>query len=169
MGEAANHEEAQPKLKSKQSVHYSFVRFCNRTRRRVDVIWVNYEGAGVKYKTLSPSQFLDINTFAGHPWIFFDSDTGERMVVQMKEIFEPVAWSAENNNWPPQRKIINITIPVYSLQECCLFKLRHLVPQNRLNDLDIPQTLKEDLHKVMCNRRTGISIPSTNPGGSNVT
>ena len=111
MGEARQRENGQPPLKSKKSVHYSFLRFLNKTNRNVDVVWVNYEGARVKYKTLTPEQFLDINTFAGHPWIFFDSVTGDKMVVQLKEVFEPVAWNSDGNDWPPQRKVVNITIP----------------------------------------------------------
>ncbi|XP_060569230.1 von Hippel-Lindau disease tumor suppressor-like [Ruditapes philippinarum] len=149
MGEARQRENDQPPLKSKKSVHYSFLRFLNKTNRNVDVVWVNYEGARVKYKTLTPEQFLDINTFAGHPWIFFDSLTGDKMVVQLKEIFEPVAWNSDGNDWPPQRKVVNITIPVYSLQECCLMKLRGIVPKDRINELEITDVLKEDLHKIM--------------------
>lgn len=111
MGKTEEDVEEEPLLKSKKSVRCSFLRFVNKTNRNVDVVWVNYEGARVRYKTLSPDQYLDINTFAGHPWIFFDSETGDRMVVQLKEIFEPVAWNSEGSNWPPQRKVVNITIP----------------------------------------------------------
>lgn len=111
MNEAEGSKDREPVLRSKKSVHYSFLRFVNKTNRNVDVVWVNYEGARVRYKTLNPDNYLDINTFAGHPWIFFDSETGDRMMVQLKEIFEPVAWNSEGNNWPPQRKVVNITIP----------------------------------------------------------
>lgn len=103
--------EGQLPLKSKKSIHYSFLRFTNKTKRRVDIVWLNYEGVRVKYQTLLPDQFVDINTFAGHPWVFFDADTGDRLVVQLKEIFEPIAWSSQIDGWPPQRKVVNITIP----------------------------------------------------------
>lgn len=53
-----------------KSVISSFVRFVNRTQRHVDIVWLNYEGARVRYKTLQPEQFVDVNTFVGHPWIF---------------------------------------------------------------------------------------------------
>ena len=107
--EGRGKDDAPPK--SKKSVHYSFLRFMNKTKRRVDIVWLNYEGVRVKYQTLRPDQFVDINTFAGHPWVFFDADTGDRLVVQLKEIFEPIAWSSQIDGWPPQRKIVNITIP----------------------------------------------------------
>lgn len=143
--------EDQLPLKSKKSIHYSFLRFTNKTKRRVDIVWLNYEGVRVKYQTLLPDQFVDINTFAGHPWVFFDADTGDRLVVQLKEIFEPIAWSSQIDGWPPQRKVVNITIPVYSLQECCLQTLRGLVPRNKVDQLELTEHLKQDLHRLFRN------------------
>ena len=98
-------------LKSQKSVHCSFVRFQNATAKGVDVIWINYEGLRVKYKTIYPGEFMDINTFVGHPWIFCDSETGERMVAQLRDVFQPLAWDSESRRWPPKRKVVNITIP----------------------------------------------------------
>ncbi|WAR31662.1 hypothetical protein MAR_034204 [Mya arenaria] len=73
---------------------------------------------------------------------------GDEMVVHLKEIFEPVAWNKEFDHWPPKRKVVYITIPVYSLQECCLQAIRSLVPRNGINDLDISDILKDDLHRI---------------------
>ena len=99
------------KLKSSASMVCSFVRFVNKTTYNVDTIWINYEGQRSRYKTLRPNEFVDVNTYVGHPWIFLDADTGNRMVVQMKEVFESTeGWKAEDN-LPPQRKIYNITLP----------------------------------------------------------
>lgn len=47
-------------IRSQQSRGLSFVRFCNATERKVDVIWINYEGARVRYKTLEPKEFVDV-------------------------------------------------------------------------------------------------------------
>jgi von Hippel-Lindau disease tumor supressor len=93
-----------------RSLIYSFVRFINKTLRRVDIVWLNYEGARVKYKTIQPEQFVDVNTFVGHPWIFRDADSGDRLVVHLHEIFQPLGWSSADG-WPPQRKVVNISIP----------------------------------------------------------
>ena len=90
---------------------HSFVRFLNCTVRRVDVVWLNYEGVGIRYRTLAPNQWVDVNTFVGHPWIFRDSITGDKLVVQLKEIFEPPSWKDVDENALPQRKTFNITIP----------------------------------------------------------
>ena len=99
------------KLKSDPSMVNSFVRFLNCTVRRVDVVWLNYEGVGIRYRTLAPNQWVDVNTFVGHPWIFRDSITGDKLVVQLKEIFEPPSWKDVDENALPQRKTFNITIP----------------------------------------------------------
>ena len=103
---------AQPykNIRAGPSTMYSFIRFVNRTKRSIDVVWVNYEGIGVHYRSLKPGHSVDVNTFVGHPWIFCDSDTGDRLVVDNKEVFEPVGWDPQDG-WPPTRKKITITQP----------------------------------------------------------
>ncbi len=101
-------ESAPKKLKSGPSMVQSFVRFVNRTIRQVDVVWLNYEGIGVHYRSLAPNHWVDVNTYVGHPWIFRDSETGDKLVVQLQEVFEPPRWNTQN---PPTRKVFNITIP----------------------------------------------------------
>jgi von Hippel-Lindau disease tumor supressor len=50
----------------------------------VNILWLNYEGERVRYKTLQPNQFVDVNTFVGHPWIFRDADTGMERDIELK-------------------------------------------------------------------------------------
>ncbi|XP_071097627.1 von Hippel-Lindau disease tumor suppressor-like [Haliotis cracherodii] len=127
--------------KSGKSTAHSFVRFVNNTRRRVDIIWLNYEGARIKYRTLLPQQFVDVNTFVGHPWVFRDSESGDRLVVQLKEIYEPIGWT-QHDGWPPCRKVVHISIPVYSLKERCMQVVRKFVPRDQICQLEVPTTLK---------------------------
>ncbi|CAK9294771.1 unnamed protein product [Gordionus sp. m RMFG-2023] len=68
-------------LKSAPSEQETFVCFRNETDLSIDVYWINYKGARVKYKTLTPSQTLDVITFVGHPWIFVINGT----VYSLKE------------------------------------------------------------------------------------
>lgn len=98
------------RIRSGRSQIHSFVRFVNLTVRKVDIVWLNYEGARVRYKTLLPDQFVDVNTYVGHPWIFRDADTGDRLMVQLREVFEPIGFNP-GEGWPPQRRVVNIMIP----------------------------------------------------------
>lgn len=79
-------------IRSQPSRNLSFVRFCNATQRKVEVIWINYEGARVKYKTLEPEEFFDVNTYVAHPWVFQDAVTRESLNVNSKSIYEPGPW-----------------------------------------------------------------------------
>ena len=45
----------------------SFLRFINRTPRLVDVIWLNYDGIRIRYKTLPPNGFGFILYFTSSP------------------------------------------------------------------------------------------------------
>lgn len=138
-------------LRSSHSQIYSFVRFVNLTRRRVDIVWLNYEGARIRYKTLQPEQFVDVNTFVGHPWIFRDAETGDHLMVQLREVFEPIGYNI-NEGWPPQRRIVKITIPVYTLQERCLQVLRECVRPDMIHKLELPVTLQQDMMQYMATR-----------------
>ncbi|XP_048777014.1 von Hippel-Lindau disease tumor suppressor-like [Ostrea edulis] len=132
--------------KSKKSVICSFVRFMNRTQRGVDIVWLNYEGARVKFKTLSAYEFVDVNTYVGHPWIFLDMETGERLVVNLKSVYEPTTgWVP--GHWPPVRKVVNITIPIYSLKDSCIRFFRRHLPKKNINKLDMPSSLLQEMYE----------------------
>ena len=109
--EIADNSSGTKRLKSGPSMVHSLVRFLNCTVRRVEVVWLNHEGVGIRYKTLAPEQWVDVNTYVGHPWIFRDSLTGDKLVVQLKEVFEPPASLNSGDNSRPLRKTFNITIP----------------------------------------------------------
>ncbi|CAC5367333.1 VHL [Mytilus coruscus] len=146
MTEEETEADHQPKrLKSKSSMVCSFLRFVNKTSYNVDIVWINYEGHRARYRTLRPNEFVDVNTYVGHPWIFIDSDTGNRMVVQMKEVFEPTEGWKPEDNVQPQRKVYNITIPLYPLKERCLQYLSQIVKQENIEELDLPRNILTDL------------------------
>ncbi|KAI0222954.1 von Hippel-Lindau disease tumor suppressor, partial [Lamellibrachia satsuma] len=131
--------------RSGQSRVPSFLRFVNRTTRTVNVTWIDYEGQSMHYKTLSPGCYVDVNTFVGHPWTFQDRDSGDMLVVQCQAVYQPEAWDREKDGWPPRRKLVFISIPVYSLRERCLQIVKKLVPPECIDLLDVPPVLKEEL------------------------
>jgi len=83
---------ARHSIKSYPNKKLSFVRFLNQTQRKVEVIWINYEGARVRYKTLEPQDYFDVNTYVAHPWVFQDAKTREYLLVDSKDIYEPGPW-----------------------------------------------------------------------------
>lgn len=48
----------------------AFVRFQNKTRYDVEIIWINSDNVEETYTFLAPDNFLDVNTYSTHPWIF---------------------------------------------------------------------------------------------------
>jgi von Hippel-Lindau disease tumor supressor len=140
-------------LKSKHSRDQSFVRFINNTDRVVDVIWINFEGQHVKYKTLPPSAFFDCNTYVTHPWMFFDSETHDKLVVKCEEVFRPEPWyvqyqhaHAEGLPMKPKRTLVYITIPIYTLRERSLQAVRNNLSQPEdAFKLKLPNTLQREL------------------------
>ncbi len=66
-------------------------------------------GQLVKYRTLQPHHAVDVNTYVGHPWIFRDSFTGDKLVVHLKERFEPVGWRLDGGM--PCRRVVRIMLP----------------------------------------------------------
>lgn len=139
------------RLRSKGSYLHSYISFLNKTQRLVDIVWLNHEGVGVRYKTLPSQAWVDVNTFVGHPWIFRDALTGDKLVVQLKEVFQPTAHCYERDG--AVRRVVMITIPVYTLKECCLQTLRSIVPANYLDDLELPKTLIADLKNSLKRNR----------------
>ncbi|XP_057377569.1 von Hippel-Lindau disease tumor suppressor-like [Daphnia carinata] len=148
-------------IRSQPSRGLSFVRFCNATPRRVEVIWMNYEGARVKYKTLDPDEFFDVNTYVAHPWLFQDAITHERLNANSKHVFEPKPWYEQYlpdlrsgrihpQDIQPKRVTVNITSPLYSLKVTAMHTIRrNLKDYNHVCQLEIPRQLQQDLVELM--------------------
>lgn len=147
-------------IKSLKTSERVYVRFFNKTTRLADVYWVDFEGAPVKYHTLEPDAFVDIDTFVNHPWIFKDHCTRDKLAVNNDLCFIPPSWeelflktfSKLPEGVPPHRIIVMITLPVYSLRERCLQVVRdHIVNLNvspeKLTQLEayLPKSVYEDL------------------------
>ncbi|RWS08715.1 von Hippel-Lindau disease tumor suppressor-like protein [Dinothrombium tinctorium] len=140
MDEKAN----EPRMRSVNSTRQSFVRFFNLSPKKVDIIWINYEGVGVTYKTLAPHEFFDISTWVSHPWIFRDNVTKDTMAVfscdsrYARSVFLP----SESMN---KRKLVFITLPIYSLKERCFQVFRDLhINATNVFSLELPRILQHE-------------------------
>ncbi|PIO76312.1 hypothetical protein TELCIR_01621 [Teladorsagia circumcincta] len=92
-----------------------YVRFLNLTDVDVDVIWINEEGRGIRYGQLKKSQYLDISTYEGHPWIFRESGVGDLLIGQPGRI--SVYFPKRENINVISRVCVLITFPLMSLRD----------------------------------------------------
>jgi len=80
-------------LKSLHADSQSLVTFISRTHRPFCVYWLDYHGRHVKYCQLTYAQQFNIRTFETHPWIFRDSETGDKLVTaDGSEVYMPRRW-----------------------------------------------------------------------------
>jgi len=142
---------AQP-LRSRNSTRNAYIRFLNTTNRRVDVIWINYEGVRVKYKTLEPTEHFDVTSFVNHPWIFRDAETHTKLVVSSnsREVFdcpEPVYVKLKEGLVKPTRSIVTITLPLFPLREIALQSIQRTISNPAdIYKLEMPASLQKELH-----------------------
>ena len=106
----------QKKLKSTPpATAPAFATFRNCSPRIANILWLSFQGDRVTYTKngLNPRQKMDMNTYEGHPWIFRDYHTGDKLVIsteantQEREVFFPVPWSEDNS----QRVEVTILLP----------------------------------------------------------
>lgn len=144
-------EPPYPDLRSEHSQTQVYVRFVNLTNRNVDIIWVDFTGNFIKYKTFSRYQFLDINTFTGHPWIFWDKNK-DNMCVDGKDIFYPTPTICPTTK-KLARKCVGVHLPLYSLKTRALLAVRdYLKDGANLQGLDLPRVLLQDLKVLLEDR-----------------
>lgn len=82
-------------LRSLESRQRSPVQFVNRTRRNIEIFWLNFSGQQISYGTLDAAgrrlSAKAIDTFVSHPWIAVDCESKQRLWFDKKEVFFPPA------------------------------------------------------------------------------
>lgn len=119
--------------------HLTRVVVWNRSPRVVQPVWLDFHGEPQPFQTLLPGTSLRVNSYRGHPWLFRDARTNDRLLVNQTELFVP------SLNVDQQFALANITLPVYTLKERCLQVVRSLVSPENYRRLDIVSSLYDDL------------------------
>ncbi|XP_078065510.1 von Hippel-Lindau disease tumor suppressor [Mustelus asterias] len=132
------------RLRSYHNRELSFVTFCNRTSRSVRPVWIDYRGEPVPYDKMAANSGRRMNTFLGHPWMFRDAISDDRLLVNGHEVFVPPPGQV-NEVGQPRYIMVNITIPVYTLKERCLQVVRSFVKREDYRNLEIVGSLYDDL------------------------
>ncbi|XP_014256571.1 protein Vhl [Cimex lectularius] len=136
----------------------AYYRFLNSSDSYVRVIWLQTKSRRLDYSVLPPGHYLDVNTFATHPWIFEDIITGDHLLADSKCIFLPGNWLEDakdalkkkgkvpppNMKIYPVRKIIKLTKPLLSLQIIAMRAIRETgISKEEVDSLELPKTLIE--------------------------
>ncbi len=124
--------------------------FRNCTPRLVNLLWLDFQGKQVTYTRngLKPRHKMGMNTFEGHPWIFRDHNTGDKLACytdtdsQKREVFFPIPFSDDH----PRETQVNIILPVYTLKDRALQVVRSYIRSKEdCAKLQIPVTLQREL------------------------
>lgn len=58
---------ADPSVTKRQS---AYIRIKNGTCFDVEIIWINFNNKEKSYGVLAPNNYVDVNTYSTHPWMF---------------------------------------------------------------------------------------------------
>ncbi len=149
MNSNSNESKEKRVLRSLNSENEFMACFVNQTTRSVDLIWIDFKGEEVFYKTLPPNHYFTIKTYLTHPWIlrehkrrdklfFIDKNNNKSSLI---DVF--VGKSASN-------QIVYISNGLYTLKERCFQLLFDKMPFiDSFESLEIPKSLINDYHNYI--------------------
>ncbi|XP_014213975.1 von Hippel-Lindau tumor suppressor homolog [Copidosoma floridanum] len=161
-----NEQQRQQELRSIHNRDSSFVKFFNTSPHDVEIYWIDYNGKPVFYQTLGHQDYIDINTFVTHPWIFVEKETKDRYLANGSSVYFPRSWR-ENYRGRPlnvselparvERVVVRISLPMHTLRDICLRAIKRRIKDDRsVYDLELPRTLQFELYYLRP-RKTGLT------------
>lgn len=103
-------------VRSVDSHQVSLVRFQNRTGKRVNLIWIDYQGRHRIQLELETGQEINYNTYVTHPWRAEDTETKNILLLNFLETFYPPVPDVARVDLRQRRAlvrrlVVNITTP----------------------------------------------------------
>lgn len=144
-------------VRSKTWTHRVEANFTNRSSRYVDLFWVDYQGALVRYhKRMAPNELKKLITFATHPWVARDSDTGQAMYLSGRPVYI-TSLQKEEKREPVEvpihipGKVLLIFVGFFFLSLCLVSFSLSLLSEERLYDLgQVDSTTAVDSTRFKC-------------------
>ncbi|XP_048405285.1 von Hippel-Lindau-like protein isoform X2 [Stegostoma tigrinum] len=121
-------------LRSLRSDEATFVKFVNRTLRNARPWWINFDGIPQSYADIPPGGVLHMRTYR---------NTGDKLLIKNDEIYFPTSKQYDEDG--PTYIPVDVTIPVYSLKNCCLQRIRKHMKSDDYTKLELPKSLHTDL------------------------
>lgn len=135
---------ARPRIRSLESKEPAIIDVRNRTQRKVEVLWINYDSRLVRYRTLDPGALYRIHTFKTHPWVFREYETGLLMHVNHRDILWPDAATPER---PAQA--VHIHFPLFSMKTVALWKVVENIQRiSDIDQLELPSSILAELRQI---------------------
>lgn len=155
----------------------AYIRFKNTTKFHVEINWI--DKIEKQFGVLPPNQFLDVNTYSSHPWVFRLVNTygsylnfylfyifrerlsKAKMLVCGEKTFLAKAWVDEHKRLGfehpiniPLRTLVSIEMPVLDLRLLSLICIAdRLKNEEDVTLLEIPKSLENELSEMVSNKR----------------
>lgn len=127
------------------------VRFINGCDKPIQILWVTHTGEYQLYATLRTRQFLDVNTYMRHAWVFKETVTGNRVWANNRLYFYGANDFANVKLEDRARSRFSVVLSkarVEKLEKICINVIsRYIKKCTDVKYLEIPTTLKGRLIK----------------------
>lgn len=134
-------------IKSQSSTHVSYIMVLNLTGFQVDVVWIDYEGRHVKYKSIPHRSQWNSKTYVTHPWVFFKAGTRDQMNIVSRSGISSVLFPKGYKEGEEERVRMFVLIrPVHSLKQLCFRTLYYVLELHKRDaqELPLPRTVIQE-------------------------